>query len=150
MKNNLSFWIIQIPGWLFLLYLIIAQGISAFSYELGVEMGTQEPAATITEVGTAFFYGFAFADLVFYIPLLGLALFAHMKNWSCCKLLLAASFAITIYWPIVCLAAIVDVQGADGWLFADQRVYWIVLPLIALWGMLGFSILLKQSMTKGS
>jgi hypothetical protein len=40
-------------------------------------MGTQEPAKKITEVGTAFWYGFAFADLVVYLPLLGAGLVGH-------------------------------------------------------------------------
>ncbi|MFC1580283.1 hypothetical protein ACFL4N_05160 [Thermodesulfobacteriota bacterium] len=53
-KHSMSFWSIQSPGWLLLAYLIYAQGITAFGYELGVAMGTQEPVETITEVGAAF------------------------------------------------------------------------------------------------
>ena len=52
MKNrNIGFWVIQGPGWLLLLYLVYAQAISAFSYDLGVTMETQESAEMITEVG---------------------------------------------------------------------------------------------------
>ena len=58
-KRGFVFWALQVPGWLLLVYLIYAQGISAFSYELGIAMGTQEPAEAITEVGAAFWYGFA-------------------------------------------------------------------------------------------
>ena len=50
-------------------YLVVAQYVSAFEYSLGVRTGTQEPADRITEVGVAFFSGFAGADLV-YTPLL--------------------------------------------------------------------------------
>jgi hypothetical protein len=57
-------WWLQIPGWLLLAYLAYAQAIPAFDYELGVRMGTQESAQKITEVGAAFWYGFAFSDLV--------------------------------------------------------------------------------------
>ena len=70
MKRNINYWLLQIPGWLLLLYLIYAQAIPAFSYDLGVAMGTQESASQITEVGAAFWYGFAFGDLITYIPLL--------------------------------------------------------------------------------
>ena len=76
-RRGFSFWAVQGPGWLLLIYLIVAQGITAFSYDLGVAMGTQEPAELITEVGTAFWYGFAFADLVIYIPLL----LAGLNRW---------------------------------------------------------------------
>jgi hypothetical protein len=53
-KRKASFWMLQVPGWLLLAYLVYAQGITAFGYQLGVQMGTQEPAETITEVGAAF------------------------------------------------------------------------------------------------
>ena len=51
---DLSFWTIQIPGWLLFTYLVIAQCTAAFSYRLGVRMGTQEPAEQITQVGPRF------------------------------------------------------------------------------------------------
>ena len=79
-KRGISFWALQIPGWLLLIYLIVAQGITAFEYDLGVRMGTQEPAETITEVGVAFWYGFAFSDLVIYIPILLFGLVGHLRS----------------------------------------------------------------------
>ncbi|MCP4303849.1 MAG: hypothetical protein GY788_03005, partial [bacterium] len=72
-----GFWFLQIPGWLLFAYLVVAQCLPALDYALGVRMGTQEPAHRVTEVGVAFFKGFAGADLVFYTPLLGLALVGH-------------------------------------------------------------------------
>jgi hypothetical protein len=69
-KHDFNFWAMQGPGWLLLIYLIYAQGITAFGYQLGVAMGTQEPVETITEVGAAFSYGFALGDLLTYIPIL--------------------------------------------------------------------------------
>ena len=68
-----GFWVLQAPGWLLFVYLVYAQAIPAFDYQLGVAMGTQEPAARVSEVGVAFWWGFAFADLVAYLPLLGLS-----------------------------------------------------------------------------
>jgi hypothetical protein len=137
MKKDIRFWLLHGPGWLLLAYLIYAQAIPAFDYELGVAMGTQESAEKITEVGTAFWYGFAVGDLLIYIPLLALGLVADLlkKQWN--GVVLAAAMGITVYWPVVCLAAVVAARDAAGWHIASETPYWIVLPLIALWGSWG-------------
>ncbi len=145
MKRNNSFWLLQVPGWSLLSYLIYAQAIPAFSYDMGVAMGTQESAEQITEVGTAFWYGFAFADLVTYIPLLAMGLIGHWAGRMWGSVVLAAALGITIYWPVVCLAAVVAARGAAGWHLVDETPYWIVLPLIALWGVWGLWSLLKNN-----
>jgi len=130
-------WIIFGPGWMLLLYLVYAQAIPAFDYQLGVRMGTQESADAVTEVGVAFWYGFAFGDLITYIPLLAAGLVGHWlrKTWG--LVALAAALGITVYWPVVCLATVVAARGAAGWSLADETTFWIVLPLIALWGVIG-------------
>ncbi len=69
-----AFWFVQAPGWLLVGYLVVAQCTAAVSYSLGVKMGTQEPAEYITDVGVAFFKGFAGADLVLFTPLLAVGL----------------------------------------------------------------------------
>jgi hypothetical protein len=132
-----GFWLIQIPGWMLLAYLVYAQAIPAFDYELGVTMGTQESARTITPVGTAFWYGFAFGDLVIYIPLLATGLIGLWKQHDWGRVVAAAALGITVYWPIVCLAAIVKARGAAGWNLADETDFWIVLPIITIWGLWG-------------
>jgi hypothetical protein len=137
--RRLGFWWLQIPGWLLLLYLVYAQAIPAFDYELGVRMGTQEPASKISEVGTAFWYGFAFGDLVVYLPLLFAGLVSHRSNWPSWRAVLGAALGITVYWPIVCLAAVVDARDATGW-DIDEAAYWVVLPVIALWALAGLTI----------
>ena len=76
-ERGVSYWMLLGPGWLLLAYLVYAQAIPAFDYDLGVSMGTQEPAEQITAVGVAFWYGFALADLVVYIPLLALGLIGY-------------------------------------------------------------------------
>ncbi len=144
-EKGLAFWLLQIPGWILLLWLIIAQGVSAFSYELGVSMGSQEPAASITEVGAAFWYGFAFGDLIIYIPLLATGLVAHWRASRLSPVVLGGALGITIYWPIVCLAALVDARGAPGWQIASEISYWIVCLLVAAWGTLGLWLLAIQT-----
>ena len=137
MKRDSNSWLIQTPGWLLLLYLIYAQAIPAFNYETGVIMGTQEAAEVVSEVGVAFWYGFAFGDLIAYIPLLAIGLIGYWlgKGWG--HLILGAALGITVYWPIVCLAAVVAARDASGWNLVNETPYWIVLPLITLWGAWG-------------
>ena len=144
MKRGIGFWLLQVPGWLLLFYLIYAQAIPAFSYVIGVAMGTQESAEQITEVGTAFWYGFAFGDLVTYIPLLTIGLIGHLirKTWG--HVILSAALGITIYWPVVCLAAVVAARDATGWNITNETPYWSVLPLIVFWGAWGLWFILKE------
>lgn len=143
-QRTRTFWILQVPGWILVVYLVYAQAISAFSYDLGVSMGTQEPAAVITEVGTAFWYGFAFGDLVFYIPLLALGLVGHWRGSNWWRVVLAAAMGITVYWPIVCLAALVAARSAPGWQIASEGPYWVVCTLIATWGLWGLITVFRE------
>lgn len=133
-KRGAAFWFVQIPGWVLCVYLIYAQAIPAFDYELGVRMGTQEPTEQITEVGKAFWVGFAFADLVVYIPLLFIGLVGHLAHRPWTPIVLGAALGITVYWPVVVLAAAVDARDASGW-HLDMAPYWIVLPPIAIWAL---------------
>jgi len=48
-----------------------------------------------------------------------------------------AALGVTIYWPVVCLAAVVAARDAPGWNLVNETPYWIVLPLITLWGAWG-------------
>ncbi len=144
-KRGKIFWGVQIPGWLLLTYLIYAQGITAFDYDLGVSMGTQDSAEKITEVGTAFFYGFALGDLLVYIPLLLVGLIGHFRSKIWGKTTLAAALGITVYWPIVCLSALVAAREAPGWNILNETPYWVVLPVIAVWGAWGLVAIIKET-----
>lgn len=136
-KRDISFWLLQGPGWLLLFYLIYAQAIPAFDYDIGIAMGTQGPAGQVTDVGVAFWYGFAFGDLVTYIPLLAIGLIGHWLGQMWGRVPLGAALGITVYWPVVCLAAVVVARDATGWNLANETPYWVVLPLITLWGAWG-------------
>lgn len=139
----LAFWVIQGPGWLLFLYLVVAQCTSALSYALGVKMGAQEPAERITEVGVAFFKGYAGADLVLYTPLLGIGLLGQIWQAQWAEIVLAAALGITAYWPIACLWTVSAARGVAGWSLPKERQYWIVLPLIAGWSGLCLILLLQ-------
>ena len=135
----------QVPGWILLIYLVLAQGITSFSYDFGVSMGTQESSEAITEVGAAFWYGFALGDLLAYIPILFFGLIGHLRDRPWGRIALSAALGITLYWPIVCLVAMVDARDAVGWNIASETPYWIVCLLIASWGTWGLWTLLKES-----
>ena len=47
-----------------------------------------------------------------------------------------AALGITLYWPVVALAAAVDARDAAGW-DVDETAYWILLPVIAIWALWG-------------
>lgn len=134
--KDITHWFLQIPGWLLVAYLVYAQAIPAIDYELGVRMGTQESAQQITGVGVAFYYGFAFADLIVYIPLLIAGLLGHWGNRAWGRVMLAAALGITVYWPVVVLVAAVVARDAAGWII-DETPFWIVLPPIVLWALWG-------------
>ena len=136
-RRGIGFWFIEGPGWLLLLYLVYAQAIPAFDYELGVAMGTQEPDSQITEVGAAFWWGFAFGDLVTYIPLFAIGLIGYWLKTAWGTIVLASALGIGLYWPVVCLAAIYDARDAEGWSLPAEGEYWLVLPLIAAWAAFG-------------
>ena len=144
MSRGIERWWLQVPGWLLLIYLVYAQAIPAFDYELGVRMGTQESAQAITEVGAAFWYGFAFSDLVIYIPLLGIGLIGQLLAFPWWRVVLSAALGITVYWPVVVLATAVDARDASGWNI-DETDYWIVLPLIAVWALFGLFLLARTA-----
>lgn len=108
-------------------------------------MGTQESAERVTEVGVAFWKGFAGADLVFYTPLLGLGLIGHILGTAWADVILGAALGITIYWPVACLWTIRAARGVSGWDLPKEGQYWGVLPIIALWGLIGLIVLLQAA-----
>jgi hypothetical protein len=142
--RGIGFWMLQVPGWPLVILLSLGQGIAAIDYELAVRMGTQDSAAAVTEVGAAFWYGFAFGDLVIYIPLLAVGLIGHYMARAWGRVLLAAALGITIYWPVVCLATNFAARDVVSWKPANVEAFWIVLPLVALWGAWGLWYLISK------
>ena len=61
---------------------------------------------------------------------------------------LAAALGITVYWPIVCLAAVAAADGAKGWALTDVAAYWVVLPIIVLWGLWGLWVLVREGRSR--
>ncbi len=65
------------------------------------------------------------------------------KKWG--RIFLSAALGITVYWPLVCLAAVVAARNAAGWNITNEIDYWIVLPLISLWGAWGLRFILNEA-----
>ena len=80
--SGIAFWMVQLPEWILFAYLLVAQCTAAMSSSLSGKMGTQDPLKHITEIDVAFFKVYAGADLVFYTPLLGIALAGHFLGES--------------------------------------------------------------------
>jgi len=66
----------------------------------------------------------------------------HSKSWG--RIVFAAAMGITIYWPVVCLSALVDVRDAAGWNISHELDIWIVLPIILLWGIWGLCVVARD------
>ncbi len=148
-NRGIGFWGLQLPGWALLIYLIYGQGIAAFDYQFAVRMGTQDPATAVTEVGVAFWRGFAFSDLVTYVPLLAAGLLGYGFRYAWGRVVFGAALGITVYWPVVVLATVFTAHGLAGWTPANEKVYWVVLPAIALWGVFGLWRLSIENRTGG-
>ena len=51
--------------------------------------------------------------------------------------MLGAAAGIAMYWPVVVLASTIAARDAPGWNLANETAYWIVLPIVSLWGAFG-------------
>jgi hypothetical protein len=133
-----SLWLVELPGWLLLLYLVLVQGPSAINYEWGVLTGVQESQEQITPIGVAFGTGCARTDVAVYIPLLAAGLVGYggggsprpRKEWG--RVCLAAAVGMTLYWTFEYMFVLPAARSS--WNLGDETAYWIVLPIIALWG----------------
>ena len=56
------------------------------------------------------------------------------------------------FWTLqipVCLAAVVDARGAAGWNLINEAPFWVVLPLISVWGAWGLFAVARDSRLRG-
>ena len=135
--RGIEFWVLQVVGWLLVVWYAVTQCFAALFWDKAVAWGLQEGADRITEVGVAFWYGFAFGDLVFYAPLLAIGLVGYWLGTGWGRVLLAAALGITVYWPIVSLAAVVVARDAPGWQLDEVGLYWAILIPIVIWAAWG-------------
>ena len=137
-KRNFGLKILIITSIVLMLFLLSGQTFSLFNYKAAVDLGLQESAEEITEVGIAFAKGFAFADTIAYIPLLLIGIIGLLKrtNWGVYAMF--ASCAISVYWPLVHLYAIyigVDVIILHPEKYVSFPITLSFIILYGLWGM---------------
>lgn len=81
-KNDIGFWLLILVGMLLAIMLLVGQTLALFNYELAIELGLQETEAEVGKVGIGFAKGFAFADTVFYLPILIVGIIGLLKDKS--------------------------------------------------------------------
>jgi len=145
------YWVIS-TAWVLLIYLIYGQALSALSYDLGVHLGTQLPADIITEIGVAFFLGFAIVDAIVYIPLFLVSLVGFWAMYTWWWVLFSAALGISLYWPIACLATMTFLQNEPTWKLPNEeyRTYSVVLPCISIWATWGLWLMLAEASSYSS
>ncbi len=144
-KKDVGFWALILVATVLFVFLIIGQTLSVIDYDLALNLGLQESEEEIGKVGIAFAKGFAFADTIFYVPILVLGILGLLKGKKWGAVLMLAALGITVYWPIVHLYAIyIDTEAIT----LNQEKYIsfpIVLGLIIIYGLWGINYLYKSS-----
>ena len=144
-KKDVGFWALILVASVLFVFLIIGQTLSVIDYDLTLNLGLQESEEEIGKVGIAFAKGFAFADTIFYGPILVLGILGLLKGKKWGAVLMLAALGITVYWPIVHLYAIyIDTEAIT----LNQEKYIsfpIVLGLIIIYGLWGIYYLYKSS-----
>ena len=137
-KRPIGFWVIVCISVVLLAILIFGQMMAFINYDFTVSLGLQESKTMVGPMGVAFNKSFGVGDTIIYIPLLlcGLVGLFLRKVWG--LFFMAGGFAITAYWPIVCIFFIFFAKGAPGFMFAKFLAYAIGLTLVSLYGLWGF------------
>lgn len=136
-KRPAGFWIIVIISVLWLVMMFMGQVMAYIDYDFAVSLGLQESRDAITGIGVAMNKGFGVADTVVYIPLIiiGLVGLFLRRTWG--LFAMAGAYAITMYFPVVCLLMLYFSRGEPGFNFANFRSYTIILTVIFLYGLWG-------------
>ena len=142
-KQNFGFWMLITVAVLLGILLLVGQTVSLFAYELTVSWGLQESVDEITDVGIAFAKGFAFADTVFYLPLLIAGIIGLIKRTTWGRYAMLATLGITVYWPMVNLFAIWSGKDVMNLLPEKYVSFSIILSLFTIYGLWGIWYLYK-------
>jgi hypothetical protein len=121
--------------WLIMLFL--GQVMSFIDYDFTVSLGLQEARDVVTDIGVALNKGFGVGDAVVYIPLLMIGLVGLWLRRTWGLIAMAGAFAITAYFPVVCMFMLFFARGAPGFYFTRFFSYTIFLSLIVLYGFWG-------------
>ena len=136
-KRPAGFWIITIVSVMWLVMMFLGQVMSYINYDFTVSLGLQESEYSVTAIGVAMNKGFGVADTIVYIPLIiiGLVGMWLRRTWGLHAM--AGAFAVTMYFPVVCLLFLFFARGVDGFNFANFKAYAIFLTIVFLYGLWG-------------
>lgn len=142
--GKMGYWFLITFSSVLLLFLIVGQSFALIDYNYVVSIGLQESIEEVTIIGIAWLKAFAIGDTLAYIPLLLAGIIGMIKKRKWGYISMFASLAISVYWPIVNLAAIYLAKN-DINLNADKYVsFSIILPIIAIYGLWGMFYLYKN------
>ena len=149
-NRSTGFWVLIILGIAILIILLLGQTMSFINYRFTVEMGLQESADLIGEMGVAMNKGFGVGDTIIYAPILliGICGLLLRQRWG--RLVMAGALAITAYWPIVILFILLFAKGTPGFHFTNYSTYFIVLTGISIYGIWGLIFLIRSEKTVNS
>lgn len=136
-KRPAGFWVIFVVSILWLIFMFLGQVMAYINYDLAVSLGLQESRDAITGIGVAMNKGFGVADTVVYIPLIiiGLVGLFMRRTWGLFSM--AGAYAVTMYFPVVCLLMLFFARGEPGFNFTRFVPYTIFLTIIFLYGLWG-------------
>lgn len=147
-----GYWVITIVSVLWLAVMLMGQVMSYINYDFTVSLGLQESKDAVTGIGVAMNKGFGVADTVVYIPLIivGLVGLFLRRIWG--LFAMAGSYAITMYFPVVCLFMLFFARGEPGFNFTRFVPYTIFLTVIFLYGLWGlwYLYLRRERLTSSS
>ncbi|MBZ0264513.1 hypothetical protein K8I28_07575 [bacterium] len=144
-----GFWILITTGILLSILLLTGQTLALFEYDLTVAMGLQESESEVGKVGIAYAKGFGFGDTVIYLPLLFVGIFGLLKHKKWGFYTMFGALAITAYWPLVCLFAVLSDRVAITLTPEKYLSYSILLPSITIYGVWGMWFLYRLGRKAG-
>lgn len=137
MQRTFGLTFLKITTLFLALFFLAGQTYSLIDYQQTIKWGLQESPAEVGDVGVSFLKGYAFADTIFYIPILILSVIGlqYQRKWG--YYLMIAALAISVYWPIAVLYSIYEGREFMDLSVEKYTSFSIILPLIILYGIWG-------------
>lgn len=132
-----GFWVIMIISAIWLVMIFLGQVMAYINYDFTVSLGLQESRYAVTDIGVAVNKGFGVGDTIVYIPLIIIGLIGmwFKRTWG--LFAMVGAFAVTMYFPAVCLSMLFFARGEPGFHFSNFTSYTIFLTIVALYGLWG-------------
>ena len=143
-KRTKGFWFLIISGILLIVILLLGQTMSFINYEFTVSLGLQESVDEIGELGVEVNKAFGVGDTIIYVPILFVGLIGLWKREEYGIFMMGGAFAITAYWPIVCLFIILFGNKLPDFNYVDLTSIIIVLISFTIYGIWGLWYIYKN------